>query len=71
MITNRINYVIAAAAHRTGEKKTFLKLHLQNLLKTCYQDLSQITIIRALPLDKGQGLDYYDINNELQNFQTA
>lgn len=56
MIQSRINYLLAACAHRVGRGgsafpgKECLRAHLHELAKTDTSQLAQITIIRALPL---------------------
>ena len=55
----KINYLIACASHRAGKfpnygngiaGKDVLRLHIEELLKTDTSRLSQVTVIRALPL---------------------
>lgn len=66
--------MIAASSHRTGRKdglllgEDILSLHLQELLKTNTKNLSQVTLLRTLPLvrnDPKLARKYWDVNHLL------
>jgi len=67
----RVNYLIAACSYRTCKDdgsgiqgKDVLRLHLEQLAKTNTKDIDQVTIIRALPLDRCPGsMEYWNLGN--------
>lgn len=74
METNKketVNYLIAACSHRAGkidtagiDGKDYLKLHLEQLVKTNTQDLTQVTLIRAMPLFRNNlSNEYWEISD--------
>lgn len=75
----KVNYMIAACSARsdkidsTGESGVdTLKKHLRELAKTNLDALSQITIIRTLPLERNvMSAPYWDIAAEIQNLKCS
>lgn len=72
----RVNYLIAAAAHRVKYPygKDILRLHLEELGKTNTEDLSQVTVLRTLPLERDQRYSaetkhYWDIDASIKNIK--
>jgi hypothetical protein len=71
-----INYLLAACSHRAyrldtylQKEKKYLKQHLNALLKIDLSLLSQLTIIRALPLQRNaESSEYWDIDKILKRF---
>lgn len=65
----KVNYVIGASAHRVNRDpaggvvgKDHLRWHLEALSEINTEDLAQVTIVRATPLDRGPGSDeYWDV----------
>lgn len=68
----RINYLIAACSHRVGKTgylfpgQEVLRVHLRELAKTDTQNLTQITVLRTLPLvrtgDVANSNYYWDVD---------
>jgi hypothetical protein len=73
-----VNYLLAASSHRANrwegayKGKLALKLHLEQLAKTDLLELSQITIIRALPLYREKEAvykEYWDIKQQIKELK--
>ena len=74
----KINYMIACSSHRahrdidsTPPGHEVLRTHLKQLLLTNLDNLTQITILRALPLERGRfSKEYWDINNHIKELRS-